>query len=245
KNMRLLLKLKANGNFAYDPSINHKIQGFIYKNLEGSFFDDLHNRKGSKYFCFSNIFPYGDIKEGSEVNLIISSPVSQLIKMIENRISLDNRINIGDYSFSLVSYKKFNIKIREDRVRLENSTPIILRVKKEFIEDRNKKYEYYYWRRNMNLKIFIDQLNENLIKKYESFFGIKTEVKQLFEVYKFKEELSPVVQINGKNVKLIGSYWEFETVNLDKNVLDIIRFIIDTGFGEMNSLGFGFINLKI
>jgi len=214
--------------------------------LEGSFFDDLHNREGSKYFCFSNIFPYGDIKEGNEVNLIISSPINQLIKVIENRISLDNNINIGEYSFSLIKYKKFDVKIIEDRIKLENSTPIILRIKKDAIESgKNKRiYDYYYWRRNMDLNIFINQLTTNLIKKYESFLGIKVNIKQLFDVYKFKEELSPVVQINGKNVKLIGSYWEFETVDLDQQTRDLMRFIIETGFGEMNSLGFGFINLK-
>ncbi|MEM0220084.1 MAG: CRISPR-associated endoribonuclease Cas6 [Thermoproteota archaeon] len=242
--MRLLLKLKANGDYVYDPSINHKIQGFIYDNLANSFFGDLHNKPGSKYFCFSNIFPIGNIKKDSEVNLIISSPIREIIDIIAKRLHSLKVVNFGDYSFNLTHYKKFFIKIG-NKVKLINSTPIILRIPKEKLNSKalkSRKFEYYYWRKGFDLNLFLEQLNENLKKKYYNFYGIREEIPNVFEQIKFKGEVSPMVQINGKNVKMIGSYWELSTTLLDSKLKHFVKFIIDTGLGEMNSLGFGFVN---
>ncbi|MGC8567294.1 MAG: CRISPR-associated endoribonuclease Cas6 [Caldisphaera sp.] len=233
--------MKANGNFAYDPSINHKIQGFIYKNLEGSFFEDLHNKKGAKYFCFSNIFPPKYIKQDEEVNLIISSPIRELIKIIYAKLRDKEIVNIGDYSFVLLDKKSFDIQLKEDRVRMYNSTPIVIRLLRDKFKFEGK-YKYLYWRKGMDMKIFVDQLVNNIIKKYERFFGVKVEVDRVFELLKLRKETTVTLQVNGKNSTIIGTYWEFETFALDEESKKLLKFAIDTGFGEMNSLGFGFIN---
>jgi len=49
--------------------------------------------------------------------------------------------------------------------------------------------------------------------------------------------------INGNEFKLMGSVWEFQLQGLTKQQQKIIQFGLDTGFGELNSLGFGFINV--
>lgn len=239
--MRIILKLKPNGKFINDNTINHKIQGFIYKLLEDTFFSDLHNKKGSKYFCFSNIFK----KENDDLRyLIISSPIREIIDIISKKIKIGKEINIGDYSFTMINYKKTNIDIK-DNIKIRNSTPIILRIPRDkFTTDETKnKFKYYYWRKEFGLDIFIEQLSANMIKKYEKFFGVELDRElKLFESYRFVKEVSHMMQIGGKNSKLIGSYWEFETIWLDNLAKDIIRLSLDAGLGEMNSLGFGFTN---
>lgn len=47
------------------------------------------------------------------------------------------------------------------------------------------------------------------------------------------------------NVKVFGSIWEFMFGYLNSGRRKIIQFGLDCGFGELNSMGFGFINTKM
>lgn len=241
--MRLLIKMKALGNFSFDNSINHKIQGFIYDNLYGSFFGDLHDKKGSKYFCFSNIFPIGDIKQGDEIGIIISSPVDSLLDILAKRISLLDKINIGNYSFSLVRIKKFNLLIK-NKLNLISSTPIIIRIPKFKYEEYGIKSDrpYEYWRKEIGMDKFINAIEQNLIKKYEQFYGYSIDIKQIFESFELVKGVSLPIEINGVSHKLFGSIWKFSTIYINKNYIDLFRFMSDVGLGEMNTLGFGMLN---
>ena len=68
--MRLLLKLRALKNQAYDLKYHHKLQGFIYSLLDGTPYVKLHDRRGYKFFCFSNIFPPEDVRAGVTRSLL-------------------------------------------------------------------------------------------------------------------------------------------------------------------------------
>ncbi|MCW1309900.1 MAG: CRISPR-associated endoribonuclease Cas6 [Candidatus Nanoarchaeia archaeon] len=243
--MRLLVKLKSRGNYSYDPSINHKIQGFIYDNLKTSFFEWLHKKEGAKYFCFSNIFPIGDIKKNSEVNLIISSQISELIDVLKERIPLNTRINIGEYSFEPLSLNEIKLNLGS-RIDLITATPIVIRIPKSRYKEYKirSKRPYEYWKKTMPLNIFIDGIETNFTKKYNSFFGINMERIKLFEKYEFKKEVSVIVKQTKGDSIIVGSLWKFSTVFIEKDKLPIFRFLIDTGLGEMNSEGFGFLNIS-
>ncbi|MEM3829443.1 MAG: CRISPR-associated endoribonuclease Cas6, partial [Conexivisphaerales archaeon] len=208
-----------------------------------SFFGDLHNKPGSKYFCFSNIFPIGNIKKDSEVNLIISSPVSELIDVLKKRISSNSKINIGEYSFELLSLKKMELNLGS-RIDLITATPIVIRIPKHRYKEYKirSKRPYEYWKKTMPMNIFIDRVETNFIKKYNSFFGINMEKIKLFEKYEFKKEVSVIVKQTTGGSVIVGSLWKFSTVFIEKDKLPIFKFLIDTGLGEMNSEGFGFLN---
>ena len=45
-----------------------------------------------------------------------------------------------------------------------------------------------------------------------------------------------------RNSVIIGSIWKFSTVYIDNRNIGIFDFLMDTGLGEMNSLGYGFLN---
>lgn len=47
------------------------------------------------------------------------------------------------------------------------------------------------------------------------------------------------------NVKVSGSIWEFSFGYLDGEKREVLQFGLDAGFGELNSMGFGFMNLLI
>ena len=62
-------------------------------------------------------------------------------------------------------------------------------------------------------------------------------------MFKFKKQVVNHVIINGKEQIIVGSIWEFWFSYLNKEQKKILKFGIDCGFGERNSLGFGFMNV--
>ncbi len=64
-----------------------QLQGFIYHLLNGSKYKNIHDKKGYKFFCFSNVFPVSkNIINGDVRNLSISSPDSNFIFFLENSL---------------------------------------------------------------------------------------------------------------------------------------------------------------
>ena len=73
---------------------------------------------------------------------------------------------------------------------------------------------------------------------------------KIFDIFKFKKQISTRVSINKFEQVIIGSIWEFifnriHNNNNNNNNKDIIQFALDSGLGERNSLGFGFMNLNL
>ncbi|MDI6737704.1 MAG: CRISPR-associated endoribonuclease Cas6, partial [Nanoarchaeota archaeon] len=103
---------------------------------------------------------------------------------------------------------------------------------------------YIYWRQDVDFNAFVKQLTENLFKKYDGFYGVKTEQFPLFEQYKFVRQVCNHLVINGKEYKVIGSLWDFMFTRLGREQKRVLDFGIDCGFGERNTYGFGFVNVR-
>jgi CRISPR-associated endoribonuclease Cas6 len=248
--MRLLLKLRATKNQAYDLKYHHKLQGFIYSLLDGTPYVRLHDRRGYKFFCFSNIFPPEDMKKGDARHLLISSPDVGLISILTNRLDRlqeeEQQVNVGDTSFGIEAVKALEPKIGKS-CKLITGTPIVLRIPKEKFESYGiaptKDYDYVYWRKHWPFEPFVKQLEENLFKKYREFYGKKIEEFPIFEQFEFKKSVCNHVVLGGKEVRVFGSIWEFSFSYLDGKKREVLEFGLDAGFGEENSLGFGFMNV--
>jgi len=251
--MRLLFKLRPVKNCEYDLKYFHKLQGFIYNLLKETEYGILHDKAGYKFFCFSNIFPIGDMKVGDVRNLIISSPDRIFIKFLKDKLSefigTNKPLNIGEMQFELESISAIRTRLRRN-YRLISATPIVIRIPEKNYEKYNipkrfRKRRYVYWRPEYSFEAFVKQLEENLLKKHNEFYKENFEIERIFEMYKLIK--GPVINhaiINGKEQIFVGSLWEFIFSYLSKEQKKILEFGIDCGFGERNSLGFGFINVK-
>ena len=254
--MRLMLKLKASKDFAYDQKYYHKAAGFIYSLLKESPLNTLHDFKSYKFFCFSNLFPLPknqkgelefSVKKGSEMNWLISSPSTLFIRILEEKLKEKKEINIGEMSFYLESVKSFELKIPKRNLKLVSATPIIIRIPERNYDVYNipkefRKKRYVYWRKMYPHEAFLKQLEDNLKKKYEKFYGTKINIDNIFEIFYHKDEVVVYVTLEGRDIMMVGSLWEFYFTYLDEEQRKILKFGIDCGFGERNSLGFGFIN---
>jgi len=248
--MRFLIELQAVKDCAYDMKYHHKLQGFIYNLLKGTVYSNIHDKRGYKFFSFSNIFPPKDVKAGVIRQLLISSPDRNFMKILKDKLDIFKKegktVNIGEMLFEVK-----NIFILEPKLgrscELITGTPIVIRIPKKNYEKYEikppKDYDYIYWRKNYPFKAFIKQLEDSLFKKYEDFYNISVKQIQIFEQFIFKKQVCNHIIIQGKEIKVFGSLWEFVFSNLDNEKRNLLQFCTECGFGELNSLGFGFMNI--
>ncbi|GIU72267.1 MAG: CRISPR-associated protein Cas6 [Candidatus Nitrosocaldaceae archaeon] len=248
--MRLLIRLEAARDQKYKTDYHYNIHGFIYNLLKDSEFAHIHNKKGYKFFCFSNIFPISDMKKGDIKQLLISSPNSKFVKSLAYKLKIIKRsssvINIGDMKFLVRGYKVFNNRLDKENLKLITATPIIIRINKdrykEFGINPRYEYDYLYWRKEYPLELFINQLEDNLYKKYEEYNSLKLERERIINKLRFIKQVSTRLKIHNNEHIVIGTLWEFWFDNINDNIIKLLKFGYDCGFGERNSLGFGFIN---
>lgn len=246
--MRLLIKFESDMDQIYQNNYFHKFSGFIYNLLKKTPFKELHDQKSYKFFCFSNLFPIGDIKKGDIRNFIISSPSKIFIKILSEKLNELDEVHIGDYSFTIKELSIFQIKLKKN-CKLISATPIIIRIPKarynEYeIPKELRKRNYVYWRPEIDFRAFVKQLEANLFKKYNLFYKTKIKEFPIFERFRFIKPSANILTIRGTDHVVIGSLWEFSFSHLTKEQKEILEFGIDCGFGERNTYGFGFINIK-
>ena len=155
-------------------------------------------------------------------------------------------MNIGEMSFSVESVSVLKPRVGRSCV-LATGTPIVVRIPKanyaRYGINPPRDYPYVYWRKQYPFDAFIKQMEDNLFKKYNMFHGTSVEAFPLFEQFVFQKQVCNHVVMEGREVKVFGSLWRFIFNYLSWEKKRIIQLGLDAGFGELNSLGFGFINL--
>lgn len=230
--IRLIIKFQSQENFHYDSINKHTIQGFIYSLLKNTAFNNYHDFKGFKYFNFSNIFPISDFKPNEIKNLIISSPKQGFIKALYDSIKTTGFLYLGKNKVELKDVKIFQPKLSRKFI---TSTPIVL-------FENNKKNIYYSLEKTNDFSFFMDRIKENALKKYNAYQNDNYYFEgNLFDKFEFDREVAVRVKKADNMFLVIGTLWK----NLEKFNMDnerFYRFIMETGLGEKNSLGFGFLN---
>ncbi len=248
--MRILVSLDSLKDCSYDLRYYHNLQGFLYSLIKDTPYSSLHDRDSCKFFSFSSIFPHEDLKTGDSRKLMVSSPDLNLMNLfLEKLNSLKERkypINIGEMLFSVSNVQPLRPKIGHS-CSLITGTPIVLRIPKENYSkygiNPQKDYPYLYWRKDFSFEAFLRQLEDNLAKKYNEFYKTSLNPEQIFSQFVFKKQVCNHAIINGKELQLIGSVWEFPLPALTEDQRALLQFGLDAGFGELNSLGFGFMNI--
>lgn len=245
--MRIVVSLRAIEDQPYEYENHHHLQGFIYNLIKNTEFRHLHDKEGYKFFCTSNVFPAYDLKEGDKRTLIISSPSEGFIETVASKLLKLRNIKIGNLKFEVEKFTLVKERLAGD-FTLITGTPIIVRIPgyryAEYGISPKKPYDYVYWRKEYPLKAFIKQLEENLVKKYKEFYGESMEkALPLFQRLTFKKQVSTKIYFEEGLQTVIGTTWEFSFYGLSREQVELLQFGLDAGFGEMNTKGFGFMNL--
>lgn len=231
--IRLMIKFESQENSSYDSVNKHTIQGFIYSLLkEDTPFSNYHDFKGFKYFNFTNIFPVSDFNIGESKNLIISSPKQGFIRTLYKSLKNRDFFYFGENKMEIKDIKTFQPKLTR---RFITSTPIVL-------FENNRENRYYSIKSN-DFSFFMDRIKENALKKYNAYQNDNYSFEgNIFDRFEFDREVAVRVKKADKMFIIIGTLWK----NLEKFNMDdkrFYRFIMETGLGEKNSLGFGMVNV--
>jgi CRISPR-associated endoribonuclease Cas6 len=152
--------------------------------------------------------------------------------------------------FTLTGIDIFHVELPYDdftAFTLISGTPIVVRIPRYGYEqygiEPKRNYEYAYWRKEYTPSALVRQLEDNLGKKYAEYSSRHLPFEQMFEKLRFKKQVAVPLLMKGRESTVIGTLWEFHFQALNREKREILQFGLDAGFGEMNSLGFGFMNL--
>jgi CRISPR-associated endoribonuclease Cas6 len=228
--MRMKITLKSENNFSYNEIQSYFIHGLIWNLTKGTEFSKYHDLPKFKYFCFSEIFPPTNFKEGEEKTFFISSPDRVFMKFIYSKFKRFEQIKLGQYTFNIKSLKMFDLKFTK---RWISGSPIVLQV------ERN----VYWSKKYHSFGLFLKRLKENALKKYNSFYNENLDFEEdIFDLFILKKQVAVHLRKNQKEARIIGTKWIFEKKRYPKNLRKFYKFILDCGLGEKNSMGFGFVN---
>lgn len=201
----------------------------VYSALGDSRFGMTHDDHGFKYFTFSDFF-YDRSGNGT---LIVSSPYSELIDIVHRWIDDQQAVFLGSHEFKVQRVKMFKPELKNYFI---SGSPIIL-----YLDSTSG--EYFSLRKHGDIPFFLDRLKDNALKKYEFFSGTKIDLEEpLFDAVEFRREVAVPVRIRGNELIFIGSLWDSFEKDDFSEYKDFYYFLMETGLGEKNSLGFGFLN---
>jgi len=263
--MRLLFKLVPMESHPYMNDYHYNLQAAIYSLIRDGGLPEVHEKRGYKFFCFSNIFPFGDFKRGVEKDLLVSSPDYAILESIERAASAKVRsgrpLVMGELQFVIADVSKpFRISFEGPEVTVRSATPIVMRIPKAKFEEYGitpkLDYDYVYWRESISFEAFIKQLRDNIAKKVKEYLqGQKiNSTKQVpysneetllpaVVSYKFIRSVAKPITLKGRRQIIIGSIWDITLLAESADQMGTLEIALDSGLGERNSLGFGFMNV--
>jgi CRISPR-associated endoribonuclease Cas6 len=176
------------------------------------------------------------------LNIFVSSPRKEIVYAIAGILTQKKNLKIGSYFFDVIDTKILNTQIKQNSIFI-TGTPVNISIPTYLFEKYNihSEKKVLHWTNQMPLNSFVEALENNSIKKYEKYFNTKfTKESNLFKSFKFKN----FALVPYKKAKVAASYWEFEPNIVNSDYRKLFEFLLDTGLGQRNSAGFGFMNLK-
>lgn len=238
--MRVILSLSSEREVILPFSYNEIVQGFIYRNIEDSLAEDLHNKgfvykkRNFKLFTFSRVLGKTKIEKDffkitPPFKLVVSSPCDRVIQsLVENLIKLEE-ISFGD---NKVYVESIDIKCAPEiqgPVFIKMLSPVT--VYSTLTTPNGRKKTYYY---NPREREFLELIRQNIIKKHIAFYR-KTPSSQDFaiEPVRVRREDEKIISYKGFVIKgWMGRYRL-------SGAKELLQLAYDTGIGAKNSQGFG------
>lgn len=250
-----MAKLSARADAAYDNSYHHKLRGRIWRALEDSKYDTLHDTGDPPGFVMSNPFPPRDMREGDERTLLVASHDEELLAYVAADFLEERELNIGEMPFHVNDVHALAPDVGEPGTRgtLETGTGLLVRIPpwkcEKYGIDHADGDTAVFWRPEHTTEPLLSQLEANLDQKHKLFAhehlpGPSDVDGPLFEGYELLKTFAvPVTVTEGQEMTYVLSKWRFEYLVRDNHHRRHLNLALDCGLGERNSLGLGFVNI--
>jgi len=238
--MRLTLNFFSEKNLKLPISHNEIIQGFIYRHLNKTLSNFLHNhgftfeKRRFKLFTFSRLIGKIRIKEDTfeitpPFKLVVSSPHEEILRSLAENLVKPSETKIGHNTVYIESINVHFIPQISEEAKIKMLSPVTIysTLKKA---DGGKKTYYY----NPSEKEFSQLIKENILKKYSAIYKKKPDSEDFI--------IKPV-RVSKKDEKIVR-YKNFIIkgwmgIYSIKGNPELIKLAYDAGIGSKNSQGFG------
>ena len=252
--MRILVRLRARMDAAYDNSYHNKLRGRIWNALEGTEYGETHDENRPKPFTYSNPFPPGDMQEGDERTLLVAATEEELLAHVAADLQADTELNVGEMPFEVTDVSALSPDVGEPGTSgsIETGTGVLVRIPPWRFEEYGIETDHdeaEFWRPEHTMEPFRNQLESNLDRKHGLFCpdylpGPSDVGGELFDGYELIKTFAiPVTVTEGRRETWVLSKWRFEYTVRDDDHRRHLNLALDCGVGERNSLGFGFVNI--
>lgn len=254
--MRVLARLSARADAVYETSYHHKLRGRLWRALEDTEFDDDHESSDPPGLAFSNVFPWGEIEEGDQRNLLVASPHEQLLAHVAEDFQQDPELNVGEMPFRIDDVSALDVDVGEPGTTgtIETATGVVVRLNETHRQQYDIEGDYgdevTYWRPEHTMEPFVDAIEDNAQLKHDLFApdylpGPAEVDGTLFDGYELiKTYALPVTVTTGEQREMVLSKWRFDYRVRDDDHRRHLNMLLDCGVGGRNALGFGFVNLN-
>lgn len=244
--MRTMVEMTARRDFEYDNRYNRALQSRIHDSLSGTRYEQLHESNEMNLFSYSLPIPPRGGEEGDTRRLIFAGADADLVATITAGLCKEPELNLHEMPFHVDQAFSINVPIG-DTGTLTTGTPIIIR----FGEDEAEEYgidtdysESTYWRAKHGTDLFFTHLNKNLQYKYQRVYDEEPPEPPYFTGYSMDREVVKPLSFgkDAPEVTFIGYEWSFDYEVESGKHRKLLNLTLDTGLGELNGLGFGFMN---
>lgn len=253
--MRLLLDMEATQHAAYNHQYNYKLQGRLYNALKNTQYSDRHGDGNPTGIAFSNPFPVREMDEGDERHLLISANEEDLLAHIGADLLDDRELNIGHMQYHINGIRDIYPDAGEpgSSGTLKTSTGICIRIPDWRFDEFGIKSDddFRYWVPEYGMDVLKDRIIALLDQKHEQFFGTElpkpseTEYSLFDEFELISTYAKPLTVTTGVTKEHVLNKWKFDYTVKDQHHRRHLNLLLDTGIGERNMLGLGFINKEL
>jgi CRISPR-associated endoribonuclease Cas6 len=253
--MRLLTKLTARADAVYDNAHHDKLRGRLWGALKGTEYDERHDTDEPPGFCFSLVFPPGEMAEGDERWLLVAAPEEELLAHIAQDLKDDRELNVGEMPFQVEHVHALSPDVGEPGTSgtLESGTGVLVRIppdrREEYGIENGHSDTATFWRPAHSMAPFRRQMAANLDRKHRLFApdylpGPSDTEGELFDSYDLLKTYALPVQVTeNREMTYVVSKWELGYTVRDDDHRRHLNLALDCGIGERNALGFGFVNI--
>jgi len=252
--MRLLVRLRARMDAAYDNAYHDNLRGRLWRALEGTKYEAFHDQDRPIGFTFSNPFPPGEMKEGDERTLLIAAPQEELLAAVARDLTTDRELNVGEMPYRVDEVISLSPDVGEPGTSgtIESGTGVLVRIPPWRAEEYGiEKHgeQAIHWRPEHGMEPFVTQLENNLDRKHELFApdyqkGPSETDHELFDSYELMKTFAvPLTVSQGQEMTYVLSKWRFGYDVRDDDHRRHLNLALDTGIAERNALGLGFLNI--
>jgi CRISPR-associated endoribonuclease Cas6 len=242
----MLNKKEPPMSFTEDMNYFYYLSSLIYRQLENSnrdFSAMLHdkgftlNNKSFKMFAFSRLLPEKFKREDNFIILdgritwYVSSPIEDFILYFADAITSDSCISINNCILSVESVSLIRGIEFKRNMRFKPLSPVVVTEGRD-VEGRIKPRTV-----PVDSPKFVENIKSNLLRKY---FILNNSLPDDMDFYIKFSDMDKYLK--GKLINYKGTYIKGYMAPFDfKGNTDLIKVAYETGLGEKNSQGMGFL----